>query len=187
MTKSKKSVSHHPQARPARRGIAERGGWVDQRVAEILESPLSLDEKARLVYELLASKPPIPGDHLAPIEVIRLRLARKFPSLAEQPDGPLTPESMHGTLFMALPGALRAWRPPTRNGGKARGRNGKDGMASFLTFLTNRLVWECSNHIARMRGGVEIPISEIVARGDGEWEDDRIPILVDSQIFETPL
>jgi hypothetical protein len=186
---TKRSATHpHTQTHAAvRRGIAERGGWVDQQVASILDdASIPIAEKASRVYELLSAKPP--GDHLPPIDVIRVRLARKFPELAEPPDGPLTPENMPGTLYLVLPSALKAWRPPTRKRGSKRGRNGNDGMASFITFLINRISWECSDHIARrMREGVEIPTSELLRLKDAEdgIDEDYVPDLgFESVAFE---
>jgi hypothetical protein len=153
---TKRSDAPRPQARAAdRRGIAKRGGWVDQRVAEILKSPLPLTEKTRLVYEVLAARPPIPGNHLAPIDVIRIRLSRRFPSLARE-DGPLSPRNMPGTVYMALKDVIRRWSPA--KAGRRRG-----GGASFITYLTNCLVWDCQRHLERESDrSREIPISELL-------------------------
>jgi hypothetical protein len=160
MTKTKQSATFHPQSRAAERcGIAKRGGWVDQRVAEILKSPIPLAEKTRLVYELLAAKPPIPGDHLAPIEVIRIRLSRMFPSLASDQDGPLNPQNMPGTVYMLLGSVIQKWSP------KASRKRG----ASFITYLTNRLVWACQHHLERAGDRFrEIPVSELLLLN---WSD----------------
>jgi hypothetical protein len=156
MTKTKRSATSHSQARAAdRRGIAKRGGWVDQRVAEILRSPAPLPEKTRLVYEVLAARPPIPGNHLAPIDVIRIRLSRRFPSLTRE-DGPLSPRNMPGTVYMALKDVIQRWSPA--KAGRRRG-----GGASFITYLTNCLVWDCQRHLERESDrSREIPISELL-------------------------
>jgi hypothetical protein len=163
MTKgAKTSVSRRPQTR-MRRGIAKRGGWVDQRVAEILKSPLPFAEKTRLVYELLAAEPPIPGNHLAPMEVIRVRLSRMFPRLASAPDGPLTPWNMPGTIYLVLERVIQKWSPV-----KASRKRG--GGASFITYLTNYLVWTCQRHLEQTRDRFrEIPLSELLLLGD--WDD----------------
>ncbi len=171
---TKRSAASHPRARAAdRRGIAKRGGWVDQRVAEILKSPLPLAEKTRLVYELLAAKPPV-GGHLSPIHVIRIRLSRMFPTLAEGPDGPLTPWNMDGTVFLVLEKALQSWTPAT-NGHKRH-----DGCASFITYLTNRLKWFCQHQLEQARDqSREIPLSAL-GQGWGDQDDideDYIPDL----------
>jgi hypothetical protein len=162
MTKGKRSAASHPQTRVAgRRGIAKRGGWVDQRVAEILKSPLPFKEKTRLVYELLAAKPPF-GDHLSPIEVIQNILAGMFPTLASGPDGPLTPENMPGTVYPALEKVLRSWTP-------TNGHRRRDGLASFITYLTNRLKWDCQRYLEEARDrSREIPLSVLLERG---WDD----------------
>jgi hypothetical protein len=166
MTKSKRtkrSATSHPRTRAAeRRGIAERGGWVDQQVAEILKLPIPLSEKVRRVYEVLAAKPPIPGDHLPPIEVIRHSLASYFRDLAKKPDGPLTSEEMPGTIYLVLEQALQSWTPT--NGHKRR-----DGLASFITYFENRLKWECLRYLeeARKRSR-EIPLSVFLER---DWGD----------------
>jgi hypothetical protein len=179
MTKgAKTSVSCRPQTRRPqkcmRRGIAERGGWVDQRVSEILNSTLPFDEKTRLVYELLATKPPIPGNHLPPIEVIRVRLARMFRGLADE-DGPLTPENMPGTVYPILKEALGSWK--AINGHKRR----RDGCASFITYLTNSLRWFCQDQIKKARErSREIPLSMLLERGRGDRDDieeDHFPNL----------
>jgi hypothetical protein len=165
----------HPQARAAdRRGIAKRGGWVDQRVAEILKSPLPLTEKTRLVYEVLAARPPIPGDHLAPIDVIRIRLSRKFPILARE-DGPLSERGMPGTVYMALEDVIQKWSPV-----KASRKQG--GGASFITYLMNRLKWDCQRYLEQESDRFrEIPISELLVLkdpGDQEGiEEDYFPDL----------
>jgi hypothetical protein len=165
----------HPQARAAdRRGIAKRGGWVDQRVAEILKSPLTLTEKTRLVYEVLAARPPIPGDHLAPIDVIRIRLSRKFPILARE-DGPLSERGMPGTVYMALEDVIQKWSPV-----KASRKQG--GGASFITYLMNRLKWDCQRYLEQESDRFrEIPISELLVLkdpGDQEGiEEDYFPDL----------
>jgi hypothetical protein len=170
MTKGKRtksSVASHSQARAAGRcGIAERGGWVDQRVSEILsQSSLSFEEKTRLVYELLAAKPPV-GDHLPPIDAIRIRLSRMFPGLAEAPDGPLAPQNMHGTVYPILVGALRSWK--AINGHKRR----RDGCASFITYLTNSLKWFCQHQLKRARErSREIPLSMLLRQDWGDQDD----------------
>ena len=165
-TKTKRSATSHPRARAAgRRGIAKRGGWVDQRVAEILKSPLSLSEKTQLVYHLLAEKPPIPGDHLPPIEVIRSSLARSFQTLASEPDGPLTPQNMPGTVYLILQKALRSWAP-------ANSHKRRDGRASFITYLTNRLKWFCQHQLEQARKrSREIPLSALLERNWGDRDD----------------
>jgi hypothetical protein len=157
MTKTKRSATSHSQARAAdRRGIAKRGGWVDQRVAEILRSTAPLPEKTRLVYELLAAKPTIPGNHLAPLEVIRIRLSRMFPSLAQDSDGPLSPQNMPGTVYMALGKVIQKWSP-------LKASRKRDGGASFITYLTNYLVWDCQRHLEHASDrSREIPISELL-------------------------
>jgi hypothetical protein len=157
MTKTKRSAASRPQTRAAdRRGIAKRGGWVDQRVAEILESPLPITEKTRLVYEVLAAEPPIPGNHLAPLEVIRIRLSRMFPSLAQDLDGPLSPRNMPGTVYMALKDVIQKWSP-------VKASRKRDGCASFITYLTNHLVWDCQRYLERESNRFrEIPISELL-------------------------
>jgi hypothetical protein len=160
--RTKKSVSRRPQTCTPRRGIAKRGGWVDQQVAEILRSPASLEEKTRLVYEILSAKPPIRGDHLSPLEVIRTNLARRFPSLADDPDGPLAPKNMPGTLYLVLANSLEKWKAPN-------GRRRQDGRASFITFLTNRLTWLCLRLLEQVyRQNHEIPLSVFLRRG---WDD----------------
>jgi hypothetical protein len=158
-----------------RRGIAERGGWVDQRVSEILsQSSLSFTEKTRLVYELLAAKPPV-GDHLSPIDVIRIRLSRMFPCLAEAPDGPLTPQNMPGTVYPVLVRALRSWK--ATNGHKRR----HEGCASFITYLTNSLKWFCQHQLERARErSREIPLSLLLRQDWGDQDDieeDYVPSL----------
>jgi hypothetical protein len=165
MTKTKRSAASHPQTRAAdRRGIARRGGWVDQRVSEILRSPVPLHEKMRLVYGVLAARPPVPGNHLAPIDVIRIDLLRKFPGLAQE-DGPLSPRNMHGTVYMVLEDVIQKWSPV-----KAGRR--RDGCASFITYLTNRLVWDCKRYLERESNRFrEIPISELlVLKGPSDQE-----------------
>jgi len=163
MTKGKRtkpSVASHSQARVAgRRGIAERGGWVDQRVAEILKSSLPLAEKTRLVYKLLDAKPPIPGNHLAPIDVIRIRLSRRFPTLARE-NGPLSKRGMPGTVYMALKDVIQKWSP-------AKASRKRDGGASFITYLTNHLVWDCQRYLEQESNRFrEIPISELLVLKD---------------------
>jgi len=164
--RTKRSVASRSWTRAAdRRGIAKRGGWVDQRVSEILsQSSISFPEKMRLVYDVLATKPPIPGDHLPPIEVIRIRLARMFQSLAEQ-DGPLTPENMPGTVYPVLEKALRGWK--AANGHKRQ----RVGRASFITYLTNSLRWFCQYQLKKAREqSREIPLS-VLERGWSDQDD----------------
>jgi hypothetical protein len=170
MTKSrrtKRSAASYPQTRAAkRRGIAERGGWVDQQVTKILELPISLPEKARRVYEILTTKPPIPGDHLPPIEVIRHRLASYFHDLADEPDGPLTPERMPGTVYLVLEKVLQSWTP-------TNGHRRRDGCASFITYLMNRLKWECQRYLEEARNrSREIPLSVLLNWGDQDSIDE---------------
>jgi hypothetical protein len=178
MTKGKRtkpSAASHPQTRAAdRRGIARRGGWVDQRVSEILRSTAPLHEKMRLVYEVLAARPPVPGNHLAPIDVIRIELSRRFPSLAQK-DGPLSPRNMPGTVYMALKDVIQKWSP-VKAGRK------RDGGASFITYLTNYLKWDCQNYIEEASGRLrEIPVSELLllkARDDEDGiDEDYAPYL----------
>jgi hypothetical protein len=166
---TKRSDAPRPQARAAdRRGIAKRGGWVDQRVAEILKSPLPLTEKTRLVYEVLAARPPIPGNHLAPLEVIRIRLSRRFPILARE-DGPLSQRNMPGTVYMVLKDVVRKWSP-------AKASRKRGGGASFITYLTNHLVWDCQRYLERESNRFrEIPIGELLILkdlGDQEGIDE---------------
>jgi len=169
MTKgAKTSVSRRSQTR-MRRGIAERGGWVDQRVSEILNSTLPFKEKARLVYELLAAKPAIPGNHLAPLDVIRIRLSRRFPILARE-DGPLSPQNMPGTVYMALGKVIQKWSPLKASRKKANRK--RDGGASFITYLTNYLVWDCQRHLEHASDrSREILISELLVLKGGSDED----------------
>jgi hypothetical protein len=175
MTKGKRSAASHPRSRAAERcGIAERGGWVDQRVAEILKSPLPFAEKTRLVYELLTTRPPF-GDHLAPIDVMRIRLAKMFPSLAEDLDGPLAPKNMGGTVYLVLEETLRNWK--STNGHKRR----RDGCASFITYLTNRLKWSCQKQLEQAcKQSHEIPLSALLRKDWGDRDDieeDYVPRL----------
>jgi hypothetical protein len=164
--RTKRSAASHSQTRVAERcGIAKRGGWVDQRVAEILQSSAPLPEKTRLVYDLLAAEPPIPGNHLAPLEVIRIRLSRRFPILARE-DGPLSQRGMPGTVYMVLKDVIQKWSPA-----KA-GRSKRDGGASFITYLTNHLVWDCQRYLEQESNRFrEIPISELlVLKGSRDQE-----------------
>jgi hypothetical protein len=163
--RTKRSAASHPRTRAAeRRGIAERGGWVDQQVAEILKLPIPLSEKARRVYAVLAAKPPIPGDHLPPIEVIRNSLVSYFHDLANEPDSPLTPEKMPGTIYLVLEQVLQSWTPT--NAHKRR-----DRLASFITYLERRLKWECLRYLeeARKRSR-EIPLSVFLERNWGDQD-----------------
>jgi hypothetical protein len=168
--RTKRSAASHSQTRVAERcGIAKRGGWVDQRVAEILQSSAPLPEKARLVYDILAAEPPIPGNHLAPLEVIRINLARRFPTLARE-DGPLSQRGMPGTVYMVLKDVIQKWSPA-----KA-GRSKRDGGASFITYLTNHLVWDCQRYLEQESDRLrEIPVSELLLlrdRSDGDGIDE---------------
>jgi hypothetical protein len=165
MTKTKRSATSHSQARAAdRRGIAKRGGWVDQRVAEILRSPAPLPEKTRLVYEVLAARPPIPGNHLAPIDVIRIRLSRRFPILARE-DGPLSERGMPGTVYMALEDVIQKWSPVKASRKQGRG-------ASFITYLMNRLKWDCQRYLEQESNRFrEIPISELLVLKDSRDQE----------------
>jgi hypothetical protein len=176
---TKKIASSRPQIRPrTRRGIAERGGWVDQRVSEILLQPhLSLPEKVLHVYNVLAAKPPT-GDHLPPIEVIRIRLTRHFPNLAEEPDGPLSSQNMPGTVYQVLGDVIQSWSPVKASHKRASRR--RDGRASFITYLTNRLQWVCLRHLEQTHDRFrEIPISELLRLKDTEdgIDEDYVPDL----------
>jgi hypothetical protein len=176
-----KKSSSRPQVR---RGIAERGGWVDQLVSEILAQPhLSLSEKVLHVYNVLAAEPPT-GGHLPPIEVIRVRLARDFPNLAEEPDGPLSSQNMPGTVYQVLGDVIQSWSPVKashRRASRRRASRRRDGRASFITYLTNRLGWVCLRHLEQARNrSREIPISELLrlkAPTEDGIDEDYVPNL----------
>jgi hypothetical protein len=72
---------------------------------------------------------------------------------------------MPGTVYLVLRDVLAKWIAPN-------GHRRRDGRASFLTFLANRLAWSCLHWLEQVcKQSHEIPLSVLLQWGRDDRED----------------